>query len=53
MPDALHAVWDEESDAYYFRAECQYPSVRQISLGTRSVTLDVDSYGRIIGVEVV
>ena len=53
LDDALSATWDEEVDAYYFRAECQYPSVKQIDLGNRQVTLDVDSYGRIIGVEVI
>ena len=54
MPDdALHGTWDEEADAYYFRAECQYPSVKQIDLGSRQVILDVDAYGRIIGVEVI
>jgi uncharacterized protein YuzE len=52
MPDALHSSYDGEADAYYFRAECQYPSVKQIELGTRQVILDVDAYGRIIGVEV-
>ena len=53
MPEALQATWDEETDCYYFRAECQYPSVKQIHLGSRQVVLDVDSYGRIIGVEVI
>ena len=53
MPEALQATWDEETDCYYFRAECQYPSVQQIDLGKRRVILDVDSYGRIIGVEVI
>lgn len=53
LDDAVRATYDETVDAYYFRAECQYPSVKQIDLGTRHVVLDVDSYGRIIGVEVI
>ncbi len=53
MPEGLKATWDQESDAYYFSGECSFPSVRQIELGSRQVVLDVDSYGRIIGVEVI
>jgi len=52
MPEALTATWDQEVDAYYFHAQTNFPSVKQISLGTREVILDIDSYGRIIGVEV-
>jgi hypothetical protein len=52
LPQALIATHDEEVDAYYFKADCQWPSVRQIELGSRQVILDVDAYGRIIGVEV-
>lgn len=52
LQPALTATWDQQTDAWYFRGECQYPSVRQIDLGTRQVILDVDSYGRVIGVEV-
>lgn len=52
MPEGLNATWDDEVDAYYFSGECNFPSVKQIDLGQRRVILDVDSYGRIIGVEV-
>lgn len=52
LPPALKATHDPEADAFYFSAECTYPSVSQINLGSRKVVLDVDSYGRIIGVEV-
>lgn len=52
LPKALIPTYDSEADAYYFKADCQWPSVRQIGLGSREVILDVDAYGRIIGVEV-
>lgn len=49
----FYASYDTEADAYYFRAEASTPpSVKQINLGERTVMLDVDPYGKIIGVEV-
>ena len=49
----FHATYDPEADAYYFRTEASTPpSVKQIDLGERTVVLDVDPYGKIIGIEV-
>jgi hypothetical protein len=57
MPDfgneGIRATFDDEVDAYYFKANSMPAySVSQVDLGNRHVILDVGICGNIIGIEV-
>jgi len=47
-------TWDQTADKWYFTAGGEQPIARTINLDrARAVSIDVDYYGRIIGVGVV
>lgn len=48
----LDANWDQPTDTWYFSQGREAPIVNTIDLGGRHVRMDVDPYGRIIGIEV-
>lgn len=49
----MNAEYDGVSDAYYFSDPEKRPVYKTVELGARTVNVDMDAFGRIIGIEVI
>jgi uncharacterized protein YuzE len=52
MNTRFHAIYSEDVDAWYFYTDTTSKSARQKLLENRTVILDYDEQGYVIGVEV-
>lgn len=49
----MNAEYDGVSDSYYFSDPEKRSVTKTVELGTRTVNVDMDAFGRIIGIEII